>query len=312
MNPRCRMRIFLTLVVLVCIPASGRARDSEDPGKTVFRIVVSSDTLEKINQNDATAALKAWVAAILTEQELKERIEVTFFTGPFEELRDAYCRNRIDALSVTVEDLERLGVKPKAVYLMASEQGIHVRYALIVMRDGGITNPAHLTGCKVAVYRGQRMTLALPWMQSLTAAPGSGEANRLDPANLSTEENPSKAILRVFFGQCCAALVPLEAFDLACELNPQLRKKLKVLSVSPPLITACFVFRELPEKKGISSRLEAAVLNLHTTPGGRQVLMVFQSSRMEKHPGAILDDTRRFLAEHRRTGKRSISGGARP
>ena len=99
-------------------------------------------------------------------------------------------------------------------------------------------------------------------------------------------ENPSKAILQVFFRQTDAALVTVDAFDLTCELNPQLRRDLVVLASSPPFITAFLIFR--PGYR-LREKFETALLDLHMTPGGRQVLTVFQSSRMEKRPISVLD-----------------------
>ena len=119
----------------------------------------------------------------------------------------------------------------------------------------------------------------------------------------STVENPSKAILQVFFHQADAALVTTEAFDVACELNPQLRKDLKVLCESPALITAFFIFRPSLGLERNMEVVEKAVMDLHTTPGGRQVLTVIQSSKMEKHPISILDNAIQFVKRYQRLTK---------
>ncbi len=189
-----------------------------------------------------------------------------------------------------------LGVRPDYVYIPKQDHGVHVRYVLLVRRDGSVADLADLKGHELVVSDHQQMIFAGFWLESLLADVDGNRAGRrpMDQAKVAT---PSKAILRVFFQQALAALVTLEAFELACELNPQLRDELKVVRESPPLVTSFFLFR--PDWHGVvRERLEEAVVNLHATPGGQQVLTVFQSSRMEKQPGSVLDSTRRFLERY--------------
>jgi ABC-type phosphate/phosphonate transport system substrate-binding protein len=106
-------------------------------------------------------------------------------------------------------------------------------------------------------------------------------------------------VLRVFFRQSDACLVTADAFELACELNPQLRRDLKVLVASPPLIPTLLFFR-----RGCTgparAEVEAAILDLHSTPAGQQVLTVFQGSRIERHPLSCLDATQALFSEYHR------------
>jgi len=289
------MKVFFILLILLWIPGGTVAQNSENGDGLVFHFGVSSNSFDNINRNDAIAALRAWTEAIIKEQKLKEKAEVSFY-GSFKELSSAYRNNSVDAVGLTVEESIRLGVEPEFVYLPSREDGFHVSYAILVHRSNDIRDVAKLAGKKIVSYEGQRMLLARLWLKSVLAehAPGTG-GSRLE--NLTSVDNPSKAILQIFFLQSDAAIVTTDAFELACELNPQLRKDIKVLSTSPPFFTSFFIFR--PTWQGPSrERVESAIMALHTTPGGQQVLNVFQSSRMEKHPGSILDGTRQFLIKN--------------
>lgn len=300
MKPAMKTLLILLSCLVTLVPA--RVQAAESGHDAVFRIGISSRTFEKINRNDAIAALKAWAATVVRERDLPEQPEVAWF-DPVEDLRTAFHHGQLDAVTVTVEESMMLDVQPEAVFLPATEQGFHVRYAVLVHRKGGITGLKELMGETVVMHDGQRMVLARPWLETAMAGRRFGD--------LTTVENPSKAILQVYFRQSRAALVTTDAFDLACELNPQLREDLKVLSVSPPFITSFFFFR--PAFQGRSrERIEAAITELHTTPGGRQVLTVFQSSRMEKHPASILDATRQFLTAHGNSAKGVPSREASP
>jgi hypothetical protein len=72
-----------------------------------------------------------------------------------------------------------------------------------------------------------------------------------------------------------------------------------VLATSPALIASFFFFR--PSYTGAGRQeLEAALMDLHTTPAGQQVLTVFQGARMERQPLSCLETTRQLLAEFER------------
>lgn len=310
MEEKAPTKRFLIFFALCCVLITSGAHGSERMGDSIYCIGVSSRTFEKINRNDALAALKAWSATVIKEQNLLEKIEFKMFDGPTDELRNAFLQNRLDAVSITVEELMSLKIQPEAIYLGASEKGFHVRYAIIVHRDSGIVNFDGLMGRKLIIHEGQRMVLALPWLETLLVS-HTKKKNSHWLESLNRVENPSKGILQVYFRQSDAALITKDAFEMACELNPQLRKDINVLFVSPPFITSFFLFHSI-NKKQSAERLEKAIIELHTTPGGRQVLTVFQSSRMEKQPISILDSTKQFLIEHQRLMKESSSRGARP
>lgn len=58
-------------------------------------------------------------------------------------------------------------------------------------------------------------------------------------------------------------------------------------------------------------RIETAVLTLHESPAGRQVMTVFQGERLEKHPLSCLESARALLADQ--AGNKQQGGkSARP
>ena len=99
------------------------------------------------------------------------------------------------------------------------------------------------------------------------------------------------------------------SFDVMSELNPQLRRDLRVLARSRPLVPAILCFRadfESPEKE----RVLTALRELHKTPAGEQVLMIFQSEELVSIDEDPLRETAAFLEETERL--RASSRGAPP
>jgi hypothetical protein len=303
------MRRLFYISVLFFISLSGNARGITSQETGVFRIGVSSSGFNEINRNDAAAALKAWAATVAKEQGLQDLFEVTLLPGDFEGLRSALIEGRLNGISLSVAELMDLDLQVTDVYIPVRDKGPETRYALIVHTEGGISDPKNLMTRKIVMESNERMKMALPWLETLLADTG-GQTK--EPEHPAIVENPSKAILQVFFHQSDAALVVAEAFNLACELNPQLRKDLKVLAESPPFIISVFVFPSTFSHGKDSEAVERALLDLHTTPGGRQVLTVFKSARMGKYPVSILDGTIQFIQAYRHRDKASAALEARP
>ncbi len=291
------MKPVLTLTVFIFIFSVTRGVWADNDKSPAFRVGISANTIGTVKRNDYIAAFKSWVTMIGKEKGLPVTAEAKVVDAG-EALQNDLEQETLEALTLTVEDLMRLKIWPESVFLTCRENEFHVRYTVIVRGDSGINSTLGLKGRKIVTHDGNRMILARPWLELLLRDVSGKPMNGL-PADLIVTDNASKSIFQVFFRQAHAALVTRDAFDMACELNPQLRKELIPLSVSQPLIPTFFMLR--PTYRGaFREKLEKAIAEVHTTPGGRQVLAIFQSSRMEKHPRSVLDPTRRFVKEYRR------------
>ena len=296
------MRTKLLILFLFLMLTAADAQSAEDRNADTFRLGVTTAAFTQVNQNDARAGLKSWFNAITREQKLKIQADVLLYERA-EDLQKAFLQNHMEAATLSVEDILMMKLKLQFVYIPATAQGVTVRYAIIVRRDGGINTLNALTGRKVSTYEKASMILARPWFESLLTAS--------QRTKWAVTDNPSKSIMQVFFRQSDAALVTMEAFDLVCEMNPQLKNNLRALSVSQPFVAACFIFNHTFQGP-LRERIEKAIMELHNTKSGQQVLTVFQSSRIEKHPVSIMDDTIQFLEKNRPQKKKISAKGSRP
>jgi phosphonate transport system substrate-binding protein len=155
---------------------------------------------------------------------------------------------------------------------------------------------AALRGRKLVRHRSPLTAPALPWLETMLAGQRLGNAKEFFDS-LTALDSPSKSVSQVFFHQADVCLVTSNAFAVACEMNPQLQKDLKVLMTSPPLIPSLFFFRA---DYNARQKFEEAILGLRSSADGQQVLTVFQGSGMEKQPLSSFDGTRHLLSEYQR------------
>ena len=316
---RCRFgrrRTFLrgTLGLMGLAIVGGLApKGAETPvpagAPAVVRIGIAAGTWGGVNRNDATAAISAWARIIMKQRGMALEVETRLFESDEEMVRDLRS-GRVDAVSMLTHQFLALEpqLQPDAVFLATRNHSITEQYVLLVHRSSGIGDLSGLRGGRLLLQSNARTSLAPCWLETLLARGSLGAAEGFFKS-LTRIEKPSKMVMQVFFRQAEACLVTSNVFELAGELNPQIRQELRVLAVSPEVIPSLFYFRP-----GHTSRareeLEPAILALHERPAGQQVLTVFQGEQMVKRPIACFARTRELLAEYDRL-KETPSNGER-
>src|ERR1019366_2578668 len=301
-------RVAFWLVILLglvrSIPAGAAAADHPTPSRpSLVRIGIGPGIWQGVNRNDASAAIKVWAKAILNQGENVLEVETHIFETP-EAMSDALKQGQIDAVTMLSDDFLGLTpeLQPATVFIGTKAQAFTENYVLLVQRNAGISEVAGLAGRKLGCQSNARTSLALQWFDTLLARQSMGPAEAV-LGSLTKNDSPSKAVLQVFFHQADACLVTSNVFALASELNPQLRKELKILAVSPAVVPALFFFPP-GYTNTLRQQMESAILSMRKTPAGIQVLTVFQSDGMVQCPLASLDGTRQLLAEYERVKNR--------
>ncbi len=280
-------------VVLVLGLSAGAIRGAETAA--TIRIGIASGTWQGVNRNDATAAMSAWAKSVMQQRGSDLAVETTLFESA-DELEESLKAGRVDCASMPTARFLALPphLRPKDIMLAAHHNSVTENYLLVVPREAAVHGLADLRGRKLLVQTGARMSLALPWLEHRLAAEHLDSAENFF-GQVTRVESPTKALLPVFFGKADACLMTSNSFVVAGELNPQLCAKLSTLAASPALVPAVFFFRA-DYSSPTRDQLEPAILTLHESPAGLQVLTVFQCDRMVKAPATCLENARE-LAE---------------
>ncbi len=303
----------LGLLGWVIVPGSGAAAPdnlSANPTNLV-RIGIAPGTWSGINRNDASAAISAWAKAIMKEHGNHLEVRTRLFESD-EDLNEALQNGQVDAVTLLAQQFLALKpeLQPDSVFLAVRNHEVTERYVLLVNRDDGLKDLKSLRGGRLLFEKDSRCSLAGRWVDTLltqqTLPPAPDFFKTRTPV-----EKPSKAVLQVFFHQAEACLVTSNVFALVAELNPQVSHQLHVLAISPEVIPAMFYFR--PSDRCYAREvLEPAILSLHNTVAGQQVLTVFQCERMVKRPIDCLAGTRELLEQSESLSKSAAVLGAQP
>ena len=292
--------LAVRLALLGVAPAAMAAEPAVAPAEpTLIRLGIAPGTWWGVNPNDASAAITAWARTIFRQRNLQVDVQTRMFETP-EALHEAIKHGEVDGASMLTDQFLGLEpeLQPEAVFIATKNREFTERYMLLAHRGSGLTNVSGLPARNLLLQTSARTSLAPYWIETLFARHSLG-APATALKSLTRLESSSKPVLQVFFRQADACVVTASVFDLASELNPQLRKELVVLATSPPVIPALFFFPPAFKAK-VRVELEQAILTLSEGPAGQQVLTVFQGDGMLKLPLAVLEESRQLLAEHNR------------
>jgi len=248
----------------------------------LLRFGHSFEDLANVDPADARIALEIW------QRKLNDMIDdydlgpENYFYENMPSLINALKTGKIDAAGITCVDYirsrEKLPVVP--ILVPTREEDILETYILLVHCSSKLTDLSRLEGRNLIIEKGERGRIALLWLDMLLLKRGLPESRDF-LRSVRKADKVSKAVLPVFFRQADACIVTLDAWNTLRELNPQLKKQLRILEQSPGYLGAVTVIRkDFPLQS--REKFVKNVLALQTKPEFKQILTLFRFNRIAK------------------------------
>jgi len=284
---------FQTVLLAIAANANETA-----PTLSLVRIGIGPGTFVGADHNDAKAAITTWAKTVARQRNIPMDVETQIFNSS-DEMHHAITNGTVDAISSLADQFLALEpeFRPGDFFVFNKHKICTEEYVLLAGQSSGVTNCQGLLNRKLVLQDSSRTCLASCWLEVLFHHQGLGSPTAV-LKTFTRLESASKPVLQVFFHQADACVVTRSAFELAGELNPQLRQKLRLLATSPPVIPVVFFFSRAYQS-GIKGQLEQAILELHHAIEGRQVLTVFQGEEMVRRTLADLTTCEGLLTEAR-------------
>lgn len=277
-----------------------RSLSAESEPAKVLRFGLSDSLRGDVNVSDARSAMAVWFKRI--EQDMK--VVLRYDPNIFEDiaiLANRLKQGQLDAVGINIFEYRRLLAWLDPDQVTVPVQKTSLQYQLLV-RDAGISRLADLKGRRLTVLDTPPTCVALAWLSSLLSAEGL-DSPQIFFSSLVKKTKPTQAVLPVFFGQAEACLTTKASFLTMGELNPQVSLKLRPLATSPELVTTLYAYRR--DWKGLDRDLITRALeDLRSSPGGRQILTMFQSDRLVASKSSCLDSALAILARAERAAAR--------
>ena len=153
------------------------------------------------------------------------------------------------------------------------------RYVLLVRKDSGIDSLEKLKNTSLSYCEADEVGML--YLHKLIKDKKIGELDGFF-SKLVIKKNPNLDIAAVFFKETKAALILESDFEVATELNPQLKQQLIALETSPEYITNLMAILSNLEGPMANSELDTNILNISNAISNKKLMKPYNYGAMRK------------------------------
>jgi hypothetical protein len=267
--------------------------------KPVLRLAVSAETLAGANINDARAAYKVWVLELNSQlgYVIAEPVSEVFIAS--EDLVLGVRQDRVDAYVTTALEFARIvDLTDPDSLLIEDYMADGVEYVLLVHSAGRFKQLSDLRGAQILSHQHRDMALLPAWLSILLAANNLPSPEHFFARNTLCDKL-NMVVLPVFFHRADGALLARRNWEMAVELNPQLGRDLRVLTISPKVIPVVLGFRRSTSANARKSLIDS-IQRVYSIPAGRQIVALYQSTGFVVRPVSVMKGTLEMVRDFRR------------
>ncbi len=292
--------LFLAIFFLVVAIQGSDANKNADK-ELVFHFAYSNLVFQDIDARDANAALLVYVRQI--EKNFYERrgFKVVLRAKIYysiDEIKAGLLKNEFDLISVPSDqffELKKFVDLEPCLKVVSSEETFS-QYAFIASQIGGISSFVDVKNKSFAMPTNYKNWLVEKWIEVLLHRNKLRNiGNTFKSVNLFSTE--SKVVYDIFFSKIDCGVVRMSTLNTLFELNPQLKKSIKILSASPQFIPSILSYRKDNKANLLDLVIEEAK-ELHKTENGKSILKIFKAIRVDKSNISELQSVKLLLDEY--------------
>lgn len=264
-------------------------------GAKEIKVAYYGGTMSEISKKDLLIATNIWIEEMA--KDVGYGAKSTVYDTP-EELMKAFEENKVDYVASSGLDfVEHFDLsKLSDGFMKGHEDGSTETFVIVVKKDSNIKNVVDLQSKRVAMQKNDKiMNLYI-------------ENNILDN-NLEYDvvyevhSTRQRAILQLFFDKVDAAIVTNKSFKLFSEMNPQIKKTIKILKATSLQATNFgFIRKSLDEKTRNIMNIRA--VSLDKDDRGKQLLSLYKVEIVVESKLEDLGPTRNVYEKNMKLKKR--------
>lgn len=260
--------------------------------------------LREFNQQDMQIGLRSAMNDQLAEKGIN--IEVNIYATS-QELYSAVKEGKVKLIFGTPMEffsLEPYMAEAKILSGSVNEKN-KMRLYLLVRKDSNIRNIAQIKGKSLDVPRWLIDDIGGLYLDTLLLENKFPDYKSMF-ASVQKSKNSNQSIINVFFNKNDVALVTESEFEIASELNPQIKLQLAVIQASEPYYSFISAATKTMDTDLMNIAKQAA-LNLDKTVKGKNILKLFKSSGLLETDISGLENIRNLIQKNQQLKSRLVS-----
>lgn len=285
------MRGAATFQVWLLVSVFGQAVAwAMPPVADTLRVAVHLGALRDASKADVEASMTVWADEVMKVIELPAEIR---FYDQVPDIRRDIETGRVNFVVADGVNLIRHFAADEFTDGFGAGKASEAQFLLVARQGAGIKSARDLAGKRVMLLADHELSDLL--MDTLCRRSLGRDCASAGVA-IVKENRSQQLLLKLFFGKADAVLVRGYAYEVAAELNPQIRHRTQVIEKYPLYGAAIGLFSRRVDP-AFRDYVIGKVPLVQKHPRGQQILQVMQTERVVRYPKSILDPIRDLMRE---------------
>ncbi len=284
----------MTLRSFLCWPAFAlwaSVAAAAPPTDETLRVAVHLGAVRDASRADVEASLSIWAAELSKVIEVPAQFQ---FFDTVTEIKPLLQAGKVNFVIADGLDLVRNFEPGELVDGFGGVGPREESVLLLANKDAGMRSARDLAGKRVVLLADNGISDLLLRTICLRSMRHSCAQAALAVSKVSRSR---QQVLKVFFASADAALVRGYAYELAAEMNPQVRDRVQIVERIALYPGAFGLFSHKVSQK-FRDYVISRVPLIRNYPRGRQMMEVMQSEQIGPVPAAALEPIRALMREH--------------
>ncbi|MBF0452885.1 MAG: PhnD/SsuA/transferrin family substrate-binding protein [Candidatus Magnetomorum sp.] len=219
-----------------------------------------------------------------------------YMLDSIDKLSEKIRNNEIDIASTLSVDYLRMKktLNIELAYARISNNSIAESYYVLARKDANISAISDLKDKRFALTKNDE--IAKLYINTLLLKEFQQELSSVC-SSITHKTKFSQSCYAVFFGDADACIVLQSTYDLLCELNPQVKQAVNIISISQPFVRFITFYRQNFEEH-IKILFKNAVLSMFDHEEGKQMMMLFKVDGIQEIIDEHLESVANLIKEY--------------
>lgn len=276
-------------------------------GENSFKAYITG--ISNYNKGDLEASMKYWLSEIGKEYDENAFaiVECRVFDNVSEILQLNEKQYNILYATSTIDFLilrDKINVEAVALTNMIVSGGDKgERYVVVTSRKSEFKTVSDLKKANISIskeYKGK--SILYYWVNSVYQEYFKSSIEKSSKSIVFTDDS-KQALTNVFFGNSDACLIEKSTYTLMKKLNPQIDKKLNIITESEDFITSTLFLSKNFDQR-MKTFIIGKIMTLNSSEQGRQISKVFKLNGITSYNESMISSVKKLYSESKTKTKK--------